>query len=94
MFRRQPDFRDWLYQRFFQPNSQSVLVTACDQGRTRGGTNRGVRIGLQEAQTGRGDSINVGGLEIGSAITGDIGVAKIVSKDEQNVGRFCALLTE
>ena len=93
MFRRQADF-GITRQRLFQPYSQAVLVAAGDQSCARGGTNRRVGIGFEEAHARRGDAVDIRRMEIRPSVTGDVGVAQIVGQDEDDVGRLCLFLAE
>src|SRR5882724_12112826 len=87
MFRRKANL-GVTYERFLEAKPQAVLVAACDECRTRRGTDRRVRICLQKTQALRGQMIDVGCLKIGAAVTCYVGITEIISENEDNVRRF------
>src|SRR5882757_2743350 len=87
MFRRKANV-GVTYERFLEAKPQPVLIAACDECRTRRGTNRRVRVRLQKTQALPGQVIDVGCLKIGAAVACHVGIAEIVSENEDNVRRF------
>src|SRR5882724_9938343 len=87
MFRRKANL-GVTYERFLEAKPQPVLIAACDECRTRGSTDRRVRICLQKTQALRGQVIDVRCLKIGAAVACHVGIAEIVSENEDNVRSF------
>src|SRR5438445_4813282 len=74
-------------QRLFQSQWQSILVAAGDQRCARGRTDGGVGVGLQKAHTPDGHAIDVRRAEIGTPVARYVGIAEIISHDEDDVRR-------
>jgi len=91
VFRRKSDI-GVACQRLLQAKPQPILVTASDQRRARGRTDGGIRVSLQKTHSLRGDAVDIRSTKIWPPIAGHIGVAEIVSKDEDDVGRLCRRL--
>jgi hypothetical protein len=72
--------------RLFESDSYAVLVTARNETDAGCGADGGVGVGLKETDTTCGDAIDVGRVEIGASVTRNVGIAKIVGKDEDDVG--------
>src|SRR5882724_10227886 len=87
MFRRKANL-GVTYERLLEAKPQPVLVAACDECRTGRGTNRRVRVRLQKTHALRGQVIDIGCLKIGAAVACHVGIAEIVSENEDNVRRF------
>src|SRR5213083_734878 len=94
MFRRQTDIAAGHPQGLLQPEPQSVLVAARDQCRASGGTHGRIGVGLQETNASQGNAVDVWRAEVGASVTGHVGIAEVVSKDEDDVGRPCRRLSE
>src|SRR4051812_25980924 len=92
MRRRQTDVP--ASQRLFQPERQSILVAAGDEGEARCRTDRGVRVGLQESHAVRSKTIDIRCMEIGTSVARYVGIAEIISHDEKDVGRIGHGLTK
>ena len=92
MFRWQTDIAAG--QRLLQSDWQAVLVTARDQRGPRRGTDRGIRVSLQEAHAGRRKAIDIRRADIWTAVARHIGIAKVVGHDVDDVGRFRRRLPE
>jgi hypothetical protein len=86
MIRRQTDFpRHAAGQRLFEPDRQPVLVTPGHQGDARGGAYGRIGIGLHEADPLGRDAVDVGRGEIAPTVAGQIGIAEIIGKNEQDI---------
>ncbi len=73
-------------QRLLQPDLQPVLVTAGHQADPGGRADRGVGIGLHEAQTLGCEAVDVRRLVVRPAVAADVGVAEVVGQQEDDVG--------
>src|SRR5215470_12029186 len=82
--------------RFFESDRQAILIAPGNQGNARRSTHCGVGIGLQEFHSLTCEAVDVRRLEVRAAVAGEIGVAKIVSQDEEYVRRriSCAITAE
>ena len=92
MFGRQTHFGVITRERFLQPDSQPVLIAARDQGCARGGTDGGVRVGLQKAHAPGGHAIDIRRAQIRAPVAGNVGIAKIVRQEENDIRGLCGRL--
>ncbi len=84
MFGRQSLFA-LIRDRLFESHSQTVLISARDEGGAGGRAHGGVGIGLQKSDSAGGNRIDVGGLVFAAAVAGKIRVAQIVGHDVDDV---------
>src|SRR4051794_22802752 len=75
-------------ERLFESDAYPVLITTGDESGAGCGADGGVGVGLEELDAARGDAIDVWRVEIGASVTRDVGIAKIVGEDEDDVGRL------
>src|SRR5262252_8414986 len=86
VIRRQTDLsRGARAQRLFEPDCQAILVSPGDDRDTRGGTNRGIGVGLRETHAFGSEMVDVWRREIPAPVARHVGIAKIVGEDEHNV---------
>jgi hypothetical protein len=81
-------------QRLLQADWQPVLVAAGNERRTGCGTDGRVGVCLQEPQTLSRQAIDVGGSEVRTAVTRNVGITEIISHDKNDVRTFRSPLTE
>jgi hypothetical protein len=84
MIRRQADIRatcPWL----LEPKPQPILVATGDQRETCRGADGRIGVTLKEAHSSGGDLINIGRGEVATSITGHVGIAEVVSQNEDDV---------
>ena len=74
-------------QRLFQPERQTILVTAGDERRARCRTDRRVGVRLQKAHAVRSDAVDVRRTEIGTSVARHVGITEIVCQNEDDVRR-------
>src|SRR5262249_61803618 len=75
-------------QRLFQTHPQPILIAACDQRHASGGAYRGVRISLQKADPACGNPVDIWRMKVGAPVAGNVSVAKVVGKDEDDIWSF------
>ena len=66
--------------------AQAVLPAAGSEREARRRAHRGVRVAVGEAHAGRGDRIEAGRAARAAAVAAEVGVAEIVSEDEDEAG--------
>ena len=74
-------------ERLVETNVETVLIASSNQRSARGRADRGVGVGLKKACSARCKTVDVGSVEIGSSVAGNIGVTEVVRQDENDAGR-------